>query len=177
MYQKIVFFFILTLLLSGCIQNINQKGLTISIPASHITESLEQQFPISKAFNYGKLTLKNPKALLQTGSDRVQAGTEINFSNTFIPTQTGKLYLSGKPLFDAQSGSIYLREPAIESLEFNGYKLNAIIQNALNDALLPIISDIFHNRPIYKLNQNSLHSSFVNNIYVQDGQLLVTFGL
>lgn len=165
------------LFFSGCVHSINQQGLTIKVPASEITQSLKQQFPISQKFQYGKVTLKNPKALLKAGSDRVQAGTTIGFSNSLIPTQRGSLLVSGKPIFDAKSRAIYLTQPNIDKLEFNGYSLSSVIQGPLKEAILPIIHEVFRKRPIYKLNKNSVQSMFINNIQVSNGELLVTFGL
>ncbi len=165
------------LFLSGCVHSINQQGLTIRVPASQITQSLEQQFPITENFQYGKITLANPKALLQSGSDRVQAGTTIGFSNALIPQQSGTLMISGKPVFDTKSGAIYLTEPNIDRLEFNGYKLASFMQGPLKDAIMPLINEVFKTRPIYRLNRNSIQSMFVNNIQVSNGELLITFGL
>ncbi len=164
-------------LFSGCIQNINQQGLTIKVPASQITQSLEQQFPISQDFEYGKVTLTDPKAMLSAGSNRIQAGTTIGFSSTLLPKQTGSLFVSGKPFFDAKSGAVYLREPNIEKLEFNGYKLASFMKGPLTEAIIPIINEVFRTRPIYQLNKNSIQNSFVNDIKVSNGFLLITFGL
>jgi hypothetical protein len=169
--------FLIALFFTGCVHSINQQGLTIKIPASQITNSLEQQFPIAQNFQYGKVTLTNPKALLHAGSDRIQAGTTIGFSNSLIPTQKGTLMISGKPIFDAKTGAIYLTQPNIDRLEFNGYKLASFMQGPLKDTIMPIINEVFRTRPIYRLNQNSIQSMFVNNIRVSNGELLVTFGL
>jgi hypothetical protein len=168
---------LITLFFSGCVHSINQQGLTIRVPASQITQSLEQQFPVSQNFQYGKVTLANPKALLHAESDRVQAGTTIRFSNALIPQQSGTLMISGKPIFDAKSGAIYLTEPNIDKLEFNGYRLASFMQGPLKDAIMPLINEVFRTRPIYRLNRNSIQSMFVNNIQVSNGELLVTFGL
>jgi hypothetical protein len=176
--MKIKLLMLLTILFfTGCVHSINQQGLTIRIPASQITQSLEQQFPVAQDFQYGKVTLTNPKALLHAGSDRVQTGTTIGFSNALIPTQTGTLMISGKPIFDAKTGAIYLTQPNIDRLEFNGYKLASYIQGPLKDAIMPLINEVFRTKPIYRLNKNSIQSMFVNNIRVSNGELLVTFGL
>ncbi len=178
MKQKFYITLFLTILfLSGCVHSINQQGFTIKIPSSQITQSLENQFPISENFQYGKVTLKNPKALLHEGSDRVQAGTTISFSSPLIPTQTGSLFISGKPIFDTKTGAIYLTKPNIDKLEFNGYELASFLQGPLKEAVLPLINEIFQTRPIYRLDQNSIANSFVNDIRVNNGELLVTFGL
>ncbi|HIP02680.1 MAG TPA: DUF1439 domain-containing protein [Campylobacterales bacterium] len=175
--KKNLILLLITLFFSGCIHSVNQQGLTIRIPASQITQSLEQQFPVSQNFQYGTVALQNPKALLQAGSDRVQAGTTIGFSNALIPTQTGSLMISGKPIFDAKTGAVYLTQPSIDRLEFNGYKLASFMQGPLKDAIMPLINEVFRTRPIYRLDQNSLQSAFVKNIRVSNGELLLTFGL
>ena len=167
----------MSLFLTGCLHSINEQGLTIKVPASQITSSLEQQFPVAQNFQYGKVTLANPKALLHSGSDRVQAGTTIGFSNSLIPTQSGTLMLSGKPIFDAKTGAIYLTQPSIDRLEFNGYKLASFMQGPLKNAIMPLINEVFRTHPIYKLNPNSIQSMFINNIRVSNGELLITFGL
>jgi hypothetical protein len=162
---------------SGCIQNVSPTGLTVRIPASSVTNALEQQFPIKQSFAYGDVELSSPKALLKRGSNRVVTGTSIGFSNALIPKQKGALYVSGIPYFDAQSGAVYLREPMIDKLEFNGYKLSSMIQGPLKSAIVPIINEIFRTTPIYKVNRSSLQGSFVKNVTVDNGELLVTFGL
>ena len=166
-----------SLFLTGCIQDISQNGLTVRIPASTVTSALEGQFPIKQSFAYGNVELSNPKALLTRGSNRVVTGTSIGFSNAFIPEQKGSLYVSGVPYFDAQSGAVYLREPMIDKLDFNGYNLSSMISGPLKNAIIPIINQIFRTTPIYKVNRSSLQGSFVKNVVVDNGELLVTFGL
>ncbi len=165
-----------TLLFTGCIQNISPNGLTVRVPASTVTSSLEKQFPIKQSLQYGDVELSNPKALLTRGSNRVVTGTSIGFSSALIPKQTGKLYVSGIPSFDAQTGNIYLKEPMIDKLEFNGYKLSDYLQGPLKSAIIPIINELFRTTPIYTVNRSSLQGSFVKNVVVDNGELLVTFG-
>ncbi len=172
-----IFFIMIASIFSGCIQNITPQGLTVSVPASQITKSLEEQFPITKDFDYGKITLEDPKASLRAGSNRVIAGTSISVSSALTPKQSGSLFVSGTPYFDAKSGAVYLREPNIEKLEFNGYEIASFMQGPLKSALIPIINEVFKSRPIYTLNKSSFQKSFVNNIRVEDGELLITFGL
>jgi hypothetical protein len=168
---------ILSLIFTGCIRDISPQGLTVSIPASSITKSLEEQFPRTQSFQYGKIHLSNPKALLHAGTDRVVAGTSIGYSSSLIPLQQGSLYVSGVPYFDAQSGNVYLRQPNIDKLEFNGYKLSSFLQGPLKDAIMPVVNEVFRTTPIYKINRSTLQGSFINNIRVSNGELLVTFGL
>lgn len=167
----------ITLFFTACIQNVSPQGLTIRVPASTVTSALEQQFPIKQRFSYGDVELSHPQALLTQGSNRVVTGTTIGFSNALIPKQTGALTVSGVPYFDAQSGAVYLREPMIDKLEFNGYRLADYLQGPLKSAIVPIVNEVFRQTPIYRVNRSSLQGSFVKNVTVDDGALLVTFGL
>ena len=167
----------MSLFLTACIQNISPEGVTIRVPASSISNSLESQFPIKQSFNYGDVELSNPKALLQKGSNRVKVGTALGFNSAIIPKQNGSLYISGIPFFDPKSGNIYLREPMIDNFQFNGFTLPSITQSPLKNSIIPIINEIFKTTPIYKVNRSSLQGSFVKNVTIDNGELLVTFGL
>jgi hypothetical protein len=170
-------FFTLALLLTGCIKDINPQGMTVVIPASKITQSLQQQFPITENTDYGKVTLTNPKALLQKGSDRITAGATVLFSNSFISQQRGSVYVSGKPIFDAKTGSVYLTEPKVEKLNINNNNLTRFLNGSTSQLLKPIIDEVFRKVPIYRVDTNSIQGSFVKNVKVEDGSLLLTFGL
>ncbi len=166
-----------TLLFTGCIKDISPQGLTISIPASTVTSSLQRQFPITQSFTFGKVHLSDPQAILKQGSDRVVTGTSLGYSSSLIPMQKGSLYVSGIPYFDARSGNIFLKEPKIEKLSFNQYKLSSFLQGPMQEAILPLINEIFRKTPIYKVDKSSFQGSFLKNVYVSNGELLVTFGL
>jgi hypothetical protein len=171
------FALLLMLLLTGCIKDINPSGMTIVIPASQINETLQKEFPITQKTQYGKVTLANPKALLEKGSDRIKAGSTVIFSNALIPEQKGSVYVSGKPYFDAKTGSVYLTQPMIEKLDINGYKLASFMHGSVADIVKPVIDEVFRKIPIYKINKNSIQGSFVKSVSVEDGSLLVRFGL
>lgn len=172
-----VFAVLLMMLLSGCIKDINPSGMTIAIPASQINETLQKEFPITQKTQYGKVTLADPQALLAKGSDRIKAGSTVIFSNALIPEQKGSVYVSGKPYFDAKTGNIYLTQPMIDKLDINGYKLASFMQGSVSDIVKPVINEVFRKIPIYKLNKNSIQGSFVKSVSVEDGSLLVRFGL
>ena len=165
------------LLFTGCIKDINPNGMTIAIPASQINETLQKQFPITEKTQYGKVTLANPKALLRKGSDRIEAGSTVIFSNALIPEQKGSVYVSGKPYFDARTGSVYLNDPMIEKLDINGYKLASFLHGSVADIVKPVINEVFKKIPIYKIDKNSIQGSLVKSVSVEDGSLLLRFGL
>lgn len=151
--------------------------MTLRIPADQINASLQKEFPISRHTPYGEITLTDPQASIRAGSDRVTAGATLLFHNALIPRQRGLLYLSGIPYFDAKEGAIYLRRPRLEKVEFNGYTVNGMLKKSIQTQLQPIIDQFFAQIPIYRIDRNSLAGSFVKDISVGDGALLVHFGL
>ena len=163
---------------TGCsIKQISPAGMTVSVPASKITESLQREFPVKQKTAYGTVTLSDPKAFIQKGSDRLTAGATVQFSNPLIAEQKGSVYVSGKPRFDANSGNIYLDAPKIEKLDFNGYSLGAFVTPEIMRQVQPYIDMLFQRIPVYRLNRNTLRNSFVKDVKVADGNLLVTFGI
>ena len=163
--------------LTGCVKQLSPQGMTVAIPTAKITQSLQKEFPITQNTQYGQVSLSNPSILLKRGSDRITAGATVLFSNAFISQQRGSIQVSGKPYFDATTGNIYLHNPSIEKLQANGYKLASYMQGSIKQIILPIVDEIFKRVPIYKINRSSLQGSFVKNVHVEDGSLLVTFGL
>jgi hypothetical protein len=165
---------------TGCIQNIQNvsaNGVTLRVSADELSSTLQDSFPVIQNFQYGSIELSDPKAILKKGSDRMITGTTIAYSNDLIPEQKGSLYISGSPFFNAQTGEIFLKAPKIEKMEFNGYNLFDYVQKPLIDALQPAINSLFAQNPIYRVDRSSIQSSFIKNVTVSDGALLVTFGL
>ena len=65
----------------------------------------------------------------------------------------------------------------IEKLDINGYKLASFLQDSAGDVIKPVIDELFRKIPIYKIDKNSIQGSFVKSVSVEDGSLLVRFGL
>ena len=164
-------------LLTGCIQDISPTGVTLRIPASQINADLRKNFPIKRRTPYGTLTLSDPKAKLEPGSDRIVAGATLHYANALIPAQTGTLYLSGTPYFDASKGAIYLHHPRIEELTFNSYSFTGLLKSNIQRQLQPILDRFFASIPIYRLDRGSMSGRFVKDVTVADGALLVRMGL
>ncbi len=159
------------------IENISSKGITVRVSADELSSRLQDSFPIIKNLPYGEIELTNPKAILKKGTDRIVTGTTVRYENDNLPEQQGSLYISGAPYFDAKTGEIFLRSPKIEQMRFNGVDLFDYVKQPLVDALQPTIDQIFAQHPIYQVDRSSLTNSFIKNIYVDDGALLITFGL
>ena len=166
-----------SLLLTGCIQNVSPSGLTVRIGASQLTSSLQNEFPVYQDTSLGVIELSQPQALLSKGSDRIVAGAAISFSNPLINKQGGSLFVSGVPFFNATTGQIFLKSPVIDKLEFNGYQLFGGVTDPIQKSLAPIINNLFSKIPIYTIDQSTFQGSFIKNVAVSDGDLLVTFGL
>jgi len=159
------------------IENVSAKGLTLRVSADELSSRLEDDFPIVKNLPYGEVELTNPKAILKKGSDRIVTGTTIKYENDNLPEQKGSLYISGSPYFDASTGNIFLRSPKIEKMSFNGVDLFDYVKKPIIDALQPVIDNIFLQHPIYKVDRSSIANSFIKSVSVDNGALLITFGL
>ncbi len=173
---------IVTIWMTGCVQNIqnieniSSKGVTLRVSEDELSSRLEDIFPIVDNLPYGEIELTHPKAILKKGSNRVIAGTTVSYSNDVLAEQQGSLYLSGAPFFNAQTGEIFLRAPKIEQMKFNGVDLFDYVKKPLIDALQPMINELFAKNPIYVVDRSKFMNSFIKNVSVDDGSLLITFG-
>jgi len=181
--RKLLFLLLVTISFTGCIQNIqniqdiSSNSLTMRIPATKLNSRLQDLFPIISNLQYGSIELSNPKAILKKGSDRITAGTTITYINDNLPTQKGVIYISGSPYLDARTGEIFLRSPKIEKMQFNGVDLFDYVKKPIVDALTPTIDNLFATHPIYTLDMSNFQNSFIKKLYIEDGSLLITFGL
>ncbi len=166
-----------SLLLAGCVKEISPTAFSYRIPADRIDRSLQEAFPIKRHTPYGEITLTDPRLLFAQNSNRITAGATLHFKNPLFVEQSGSLYLSGIPYYNAQKGAIYLRDPQLEKITLNGYTLDNTLKSRIQAQLQPLIDHLFEQLPIYRIDRETLAGSFVKDISVEKGGLVVRMGL
>ncbi len=170
--------FYLNLILLIFISSCAQKSLTsysVEIPVSAINAYLKKEFPVEKDLPVGKAVFKNPKADII--NNRVKIGSTIALKVPFIPEQTGKIYVSGNIAFDQQKKELFLIDPKLEDLSFNNKSLTKYLPSNLNNILSQVVTEVFKQTPIYKIDKKSIQGKFLKDIKVEQGKLLLIFGL
>lgn len=174
--KKNILGLVLVLFVSGCV-GLSPKGLTLTIPGATVAQYIQDQFPISKDSDYGKVMITDPDLLLSNDSDKINIGSALSIKPKFLPAMNADVNVSGKLTYNASSKEFYLLDPNINSLSFNEQSFLSMLPDNFKNSIKPIIKEIFRNIPIYKLDPNSIHAAFVNDARIENGNLEITYGL
>ncbi len=99
--------FLLTFLISGCVHQIDRKGITLSITEAELSESFNDSFPFKKDFVFGSITVNKPTINILKNSNRINANINLNFLAMYIKPQYGNFSISGEPYFNKKNNSIF----------------------------------------------------------------------
>lgn len=184
MFKKIVAVGLMLGMLSGCVGVDPQgRGYSVAIPLSAVNTTLANNFPVKERLQYGMfsgdLVISDPSVLSQEGSDKLGIGTSFKFSNTLFPQGiAGSIRLASGVRYDAQSKSLYLKDPVVNTIRFQNHSLLSGLPQGVQQAISVLIAQSIAKKPIYNLQQTTgVASRFVKGIDIENGQLLLTFGL
>ncbi len=166
-----------SLFFTGCIHQVNKQGLTMSLSSNQLSQSFESSFPLKKDFVFGSISINSPKILIHKDSKRINAGIDLDFKTMFTQKIAGNFSISGKPLFNKQSKSIFLHNVKIENLKFENLKLGDAFSKTFLNSLNPMVNKIFKKYQIYKIPKESFQGSFVKDVKIEDSKLLITYGI
>jgi hypothetical protein len=175
--KKLVYISVLTVVFFVSCAQKSLTSYSVEIPTSAINAYLKKEFPVEKKLPVGKLIVKDPKASIDDINNRIKVGSSLLLKIPFFPEQTGKIYVSGNIAFDQQKKELYLVDPKLENLSFNNQSLTKHLPSNIRGILSDVISDIFKQTPIYKIDENSIKGKFLKDIKIQNGKLLLIFGL
>jgi len=147
-------FMLVLLTLSACASG----PRTFSISESELQSRLARELSVPvKLLRIFDVSLSNPVIRLDDGSERLHAALDTRISSP-LSTETldGKLDISGKLRFDAQTSSIMLSESRIEGFNFNGMQLDGKYTGLLNTLAEDWLQDI----PLYRLKPDDLKIGF-----------------
>jgi len=163
--------------LSGCVGIApGGQGYNITVPMNVINSTVGQNFPQSQKTNYGTLMIDKPNILGQQGSDKLGVGTSFTFSNMFVPNGIkGTVSLSSGVRYNARDRGLYLASPMIDDIKFQNFALSKYMTPQIRNLIGDIITQKLSNKPIYHM--NNMGASFVKDIRVENGNVVVNVGL
>jgi hypothetical protein len=176
-YKKLMLIVTTVFGLSACVGVApGGQGYTINVPMHMINTNLGHSFPKSQQTNYGTLLIDRPNVLGQAGSDKLGVGTSFSFSNFLIPNGIkGVVSLSSGVRFDPRDKGLYLTSPMIDELKFKNFSLSEYITPQMKNMIGDLISQQLIKKPIYRM--NNMGASFVRDVSVRNGNLVLTVGL
>ncbi len=176
--KKIYFLLILPLVFAiSCVRQESLTSYSVEITPNMIDNYLKKEFPIEKKLKIGKLILKDPEAQIEQKEDKVKLGTTIVLKLPFVSKQTGKVYISGKVAFNQKTKELYLVNPSIEKLVLNNSNILKYLPSEGKQMISDVVKEVLSQVPIYKVDDKSITGKLVKDIKIQNGKLLITFGL
>jgi len=176
LYYKLFSIFLL-FILTGCVHQIDKQGITLSVTESELSESFDDSFPLKKEFIFGSISVNKPKINIIKNSNRIKAHINLKFLAMYIKPQYGNFSISGEPYFNKKKNSIFLKNIKIDKFKFAELRLGKEFNKTFLSSLNPMINRLFNDYPIYKIPDDSIQGSFVQDIKIADSKLLITYGI
>ncbi len=156
-------------------------GLTLNVGEQQIESKMAAYFPYHKEALMGslKLDLTEPDLILKEGSNRAELVLKSAI-NTGGVTWPGQLRLSFGLDYAADTGTFYLIEPRVESVDMSG--IPATVSSGFTRYLLPLVQQYLTRVPVYTLKAEAstgqnIARRTLKKIAIQDKNLKVTLGL
>ena len=152
------------------------RGYTVSIPLDVINSTVSQNFPQSQKTNYGTLLVEKPNILGKQGSNKLSVGSSFTFSNMFIPNGIkGAVSFSSGVRYSSNDKGLYLTSPMIDDIRFQNFSLSKYLTPQMRNMIGDVISQQLMKNPIYHM--NNIGASFVKDVGIENGNLMVILGL
>lgn len=159
----------------------DDNGLTLNVGEQQIESKMAAYFPYHKEALMGslKLDLSDPDLILKDGSNRAELIVKSAI-NTGGVTWPGQLHLSFGLDYAADTGTFYLVEPRVESVDMSG--IPATVSAGFTRYLLPLVQQYLTRVPVYTLKADAstgqnIARHTLKKIAIQDKNLKVTLGM
>jgi len=153
------------------------------ISEQQFIDKINEKCPLTK--NYlilFDITLRNPRIDLINGSNRINAGMNVDINFTISSNKkiiSGSVDFSGNLKYENENGEFFLQYLTIDKVEIDGIpekyieKTNAALKNALQ---------FYYNKhPVYRLNDNDIKQvvakALIKSITINDEKVIVILGL
>ena len=179
----IISLIILAVIVGGTYCYFSGKEYVVRLTEGQIREKLEERLPLSKSYLFIiRVTLSNPRVVLENGTSRVNAGLDVLFNITINDNPKpigGTVDVSGGVRYVAEEGQFFLVNPVIESLKVQGVAEE--YTNKVNKALTLALTEYYESHPIYTLStvdaKQVAARMILKSVIVENEELVVTLGI
>ncbi|WP_045858818.1 DUF1439 domain-containing protein [Teredinibacter purpureus] len=175
--------FITVVILIGMYIYFSGKNYLIVVPESEIQQKLNTKLPLKKSyFVFFDITLDNPRVDLVEGSDRINAGLDVELNIKIVNEGKplgGTVDVSGALQYRPEEGAFYLLDPKVENLVMQG--LPSELQEKASKVAEKALLTFYSERPLYRLKASDVKQAAakltLKNIVVNKEALEITLGL
>lgn len=155
-------------------------GIKITISEQRIQEAVEAEFPVERSIaGLAGASLVDPRVEIRSGEDRLTFTTGVEIDTPLRDPQAGTATVSSGIRYDPSTGSFYLQDPTIESIEAAGISVE--ILDKLSGPLARALGTVFNTREIYTLDSSDTAQRaaqlVLRSAEFRDGSLVLTLGL
>lgn len=158
------------------------QEFTIHLDKETLQTAINKKMPFEKKFLLVcKLTVMNTTVLLQEGSRRIGATTNVELSLNVGKNPkvlTGSTTADAGLQYDQETSTFYLQQPFIRDLKIAGIPEKYI--TSVSAKSQEILQDYLNKVPVYRVKDDNmkmkLAKAVIKNIQVLDGTVAVTLG-
>jgi hypothetical protein len=154
-------------------------GIPVRISADALEAGLQKAFPVDKRELFLGIHLSDPTVALNAADiDRIGFGASVGVSAGGRKLANGTLTAAGKLRYKASSGTFYLDDPEIKTLDID--RISGGEANAVRKAVSYVLRKVVRHLPVYQLDltdpMQRYAKSAIKSVEVSDGAVVVRFG-
>lgn len=149
--------------------------IKITLTRDELQGKVATHFPKTFEKSPASVTIVNPQVVLEEGSSRVGLIAEVEAKIPFFGSYKGSLGITGEPFLDKERKAIFLLSPKVTMLEVPG--LPELWAGKLRTAAEMGLGLFLKTIPLMELAEKDLKYRMINSVKVENGKLLVGFGL
>jgi hypothetical protein len=154
----------------------------VKITEDQINSELEEVFPVTETYlNILVLTLESASVQLTEGSDRMLVSLNASVAlknNSTGSSFSGAINVSTGIGYDTRTGEVFLEDPVVESLRIDNFPEKDM--DVLTTFVNIIVGVVLDGYTIYVLQPEdiptAIASLLLNDVRIEDGYLVLTFG-
>jgi hypothetical protein len=151
---------------------------TITCTRAELQDSVAHHFPVTREAFMVAVTLANPTVILRPGDNRIGVQLDAEVRSPLGSPLHGRIAALGEPFYDREKKAFFIRKPAVERLDFQGFdsSRHATIRQAVAAVAERALDDI----PVYRLEgRNATEKTaewLLKEVHVGDEKLHLTLG-
>lgn len=151
----------------------------IHLTASDLQAQIASKFPLEKHALILTARFTDPQVTLNSGSNRLGLGITTTVEAPGHKLLSGRTEADGEISYNAETGELFLNNPKVTKLHVDG--LPREYEGIARSLVGSVLEGYLAKMPIYKLDRSdtrqALAKIIVKSVKVEDGELVIEFGL
>jgi hypothetical protein len=151
--------------------------MKVTIPEQHLQTSLNSILPIKNDKGLVIIELQKTDVWLKGDTHKIELASDVTI-RSFGHEESGKLHVAATPIYDPQTGCVYVTDIEVLGLKVRGIPRKYV--RKINKLASKLLTKALQNQPIYQLSNESglesLAKASLTSLTVEEGELVLNFG-